>query len=136
MLNRSSLDVRLGNRTLSSLAFPIFEWGSSCSLSMLNRADRLGINKLVRKSSDEGRTVVRSNCGLGSGWFFLFLRNVLDENLGRAGMSESVEVEGRRDGSVFASWKDFFLDRKRFILSYPLPPGAMDNREDEPFPLS
>ena len=59
--------------------------------------------------------MARSIWGLGSGWVFLLRLKVLDEKMGSAGMSDS--VEGRRDGSALAgSLNDFFLERKRFIL--------------------
>ena len=108
---RSSLEARFGKRTLSSLAFPILEFGSSCSLNMLNLADRFGIRRLVRKSSEGGKTAVISTSGFGSGWAFLFRLNVFDENVGKAGTSES--VDGLRNAC--ASWEGFFFDRKRFI---------------------
>src|SRR5579862_3338092 len=64
--NSPYLDDRLGARTLSSLALPIFVFGSSCSLNMLNLADIFGINKLVLKSSVEGSACARSKSGLDS----------------------------------------------------------------------
>ena len=64
--NRFNLEARLGNNTLSSLALPSNESGSSCSFSMLNRADSFGISRLVRKSSVDGRAAERSKSGLDS----------------------------------------------------------------------
>lgn len=63
----------LGCKTLSSLAFPSSELGSSCSLSILNLADRFGMIKLVLKSSADGRASAMLNSGFCSGWrLFLF----------------------------------------------------------------
>lgn len=45
----------------------------------------------MRKSSEEGKTAAMSTCGFGSGWIFLFRLNVFEENVGRAGTSESVD---------------------------------------------
>ena len=66
-LKRLILDALFGIKTLSSLALPILELGSSCSRSMLKRADRLGIRRLVRKSSVDGKAVARLISFLGSG---------------------------------------------------------------------
>ena len=41
-----SRDFLFGCSTLSSLAFPMTEFGSSCSRNMLNRAERFGIMRL------------------------------------------------------------------------------------------
>ena len=119
-LKRSSLDARLGKSTLSSLAFPNIEVGSSCSLSMLNLADRFGISRLVRKSSCGGSAVARSISGSGfggSGAACFFRLNVLDEKVGIGGVSAS--CEGRRL-PLSVSPRDFFLERKRFMLSAAL----------------
>lgn len=70
--NKLSREARLGNKTLSSLAFPSIESGSSCSFSMLNRADNLGIRRLVRKLSVGGSAADRSKSGLGSSTAFFF----------------------------------------------------------------
>ena len=117
-LKRSSRDARLGKSTLSSLAFPSIEEGSSCSLSMLNLAERFGIRRLVRKSSCGGSAVARLISGLGgSGTACFFRLNVLDERLGIGGVS--VSCEGRRL-PFSVSPRDFFLERKRFMLSAAL----------------
>jgi hypothetical protein len=110
-----NLDCRFGNKTLSSLALPIFDFGSSCSLSMENLADKPLINRLVRKSSDGGRALATSSCGIGSGsGFFLPLLNVFDVLIGgNAGVPESVEVRPNDSDASFA----FFFVRKRFILT-------------------
>ena len=81
---------------------------------MLNRAERFGINRLVRKSSVSGRAVERSISGFGSGAGCFFLLKVRDENEGREG-TPSVSIEGRLLPSL-PSPVDFFLDRKRFIV--------------------
>lgn len=75
--NSCSRDCRFGCSTLSSLALPIFEAGSSCSRNMLKRVERPGMIKLVRKSSTLGRAKARSSSGLGGSCaffpFFVFL---------------------------------------------------------------
>lgn len=68
----------------------------------------------MRKLSDEGKAMERSRAGLVSGWLFLPRLNVLDVKDGKAGTSESVDGLG---GSSPPSWKDFFLDRNRFIVA-------------------
>lgn len=45
---------------------------------MLNLADRFGIIRLVRKSSEDGKAVARSTVGLLSGIGFLFLPKALE----------------------------------------------------------
>ena len=65
-------EARFGNRTLSSLAFPILVSGSSTSRSMLNLAEKAGIIKLVRKSLSSGSAVARSSSGLTSGTLVFF----------------------------------------------------------------
>ena len=114
LLKRSSRDARLGKRTLSSFALPIFDIGSSWSLNMLNRAERFGIKRLVRKSSVFGRACARSISGLGSGAGCFFFLKVREENEGREGTG-SLSIEGRLLPSL-PSPADFFLDRKRFIV--------------------
>lgn len=47
-LDRVSCEARFGNRTLSSLALPIFEFGSFCSLNILNLADKVGLERPVK----------------------------------------------------------------------------------------
>lgn len=89
-------DRLLGWSTLSSLAFPISEFGSSCSRSILNRVDRLGISRLVRKSSVEGNAIETSSCGRGAGSGFLFFFHLLVEDFFRAG-------EGGCDSALSAS---------------------------------
>src|SRR5271163_4189877 len=79
-LKRFSREALLGNSTLSSLAFPIFVFGSFCSRSMLNLADRPGRIRLVRKSLRSGKASSRLNSGSGSGAFFC-LRFRLRESL-------------------------------------------------------
>ena len=110
-----NLDCRFGNNTLSSLALPIFDFGSSCSRSIENLADRPFINKLVRKSSDGGKAFARSSSGFGSGSGFFFpLPNVFDFFTGCIeGTSDSVEARTNDSEVSFA----FFLFRKRFILT-------------------
>ena len=88
-LNRSRRDARFGKRTLSSLAFPIFDDGSSCSRSMLNLADKLGMRRLVRKSSEAGSAVAILISGLGSGASLGFRH--LHDGIGKDGGSESNE---------------------------------------------
>lgn len=101
-VNTPNLEVRLG-RTLSSLALPSRVDGSSCSLSMLKRADIFGMSRLVLKSSDEGRTVARSSSGFA--WIcFLFLLNVMPDSFGTGGPSIS-------SAAPFV----FFLARNGFI---------------------
>ena len=62
-----SRDFRLAARTLSSLAFPTSDNGSSWSLSMLKRVDRFDMIILVRKLSTVGSASDTSNSGSGSG---------------------------------------------------------------------
>lgn len=114
-LKRSRRDALFGKSTLSSLAFPIFDSGSSCSRSILNLADRFGMSRLVRKSSVAGRAAAMSTSGLGCSAAFLFPPHLIDANdgNGKAGGSES--VEGLR-----LPWPpsgEFFRDRKRFIVT-------------------
>jgi hypothetical protein len=99
--NSWSRDCRLGESTLSSLAFPSFESGSSCSLSMLKRVDKPGMIKLVRKSSTLGSADPRSKSGVTSScWpffpFFVFFAT---------GVSSPVALS-------------FFLLRKPIIMTY------------------
>lgn len=111
-----NLDCRFGNKTLSSLALPIFDFGSSCSRSIENLADRPLISRLVRKLSDDGNAFVRSSSiGLCSGSAIFFpLRNVFDVLPdGTGGASESVEA--RTNDSVVSF--TFFFVRKRFIFT-------------------
>jgi hypothetical protein len=69
--NSWSRDERFGARTLSSLALPILELGSSCSLSILKRVDRPGMIRLVLKSFVLGSAEPRSNTGWTSScWTF------------------------------------------------------------------
>ena len=77
-LNKFSLEARLGNKTLSSLAFPSIEFGSSCSFNILKRADRPGMSRLVRKSLVAGSAAARLNSGFGSGMFLFFLLRLRD----------------------------------------------------------
>ena len=109
-----NLDCRFGNRTLSSLAFPIFDFGSSCSRSMENRADSPLISKLVRKSSEDGNAVERSISGFGSGSgvFFPNLKVFDDLITGTDGASESVDALTTPSGTSFV----FFFVRNRFIV--------------------
>ena len=81
---------------------------------MLNRAERFGIKRLVRKSSVSGRACERSISGLGSGAGCFFLLKVRDEREGRDG-TPSLSTDGRLLPSL-PSPVDFFLDRKRFIV--------------------
>ena len=81
---------------------------------MLNRAERFGIKRLVRKSSVAGKACERSISGLGSGAGCFFFLKVRDEKDGRAG-TPSLSMEGRLLPSL-PSPVDFFLDRKRFIV--------------------
>lgn len=104
LANKFNLDARFGNKTLSSLAFPIFELGSSCSRNMLNLADRLGISRLVRKSLSVGSAVDRSIFGGCSGSGF-FLKNCL-ENIGTGGASDGSGPSPR-----------FLRLRKRFMAA-------------------
>jgi hypothetical protein len=72
---------------------------------MLNRAERFGISKLVRKLSDEGRATVRSSSTFGSGcpffhFLFFFVPDVA--RLLLTGASSTVLS---------------FLPKKRFILA-------------------
>lgn len=97
--NKLSREARLGNRTLSSLAFPINDNGSSCSFNILNRADNLGINRLVRKLSEEGSAAERSKLGAGSG-----LASFLDFEM-------SVGESSTLSGSLA-----FLFLRNRFIM--------------------
>ena len=99
-------DCRFGCKTLSSLAFPIFEFGLSCSLNMLNRAERLGIIKLVRKLSVEGRTAVRSISTFGSGCPFFHFFAFFVSDVAR----ELTDVSS-------GAFLSFFLVRKRFIVA-------------------
>lgn len=94
-------DERLGCSTLSSDALPIFEFGSSCSLSMLNLVDRLGMIRDVRKSSDEGSTVVMSSWGFSSTTTFLPFLHFFPDCGGDGGGSPP-----------------FFLLRKRFMMDF------------------
>ena len=71
--NKFRREARLGKRTLSSLALPIMDSGLSWSLSILNRADSLGMIRLVRKSSGGGRALERSRSGVLGGSSSSFL---------------------------------------------------------------
>jgi hypothetical protein len=85
---------------------------------MLNRAERFGIRRLVRKSSEEGSAVARSSSGFGGSGAACFLRlNVFDANVGIGGASAS--CEGLRL-PLSLSPMDFFLERKRFMVSATL----------------
>lgn len=111
-LKSLNLDCCLGNNTLSSLALPSFEFGSSCSRNMENLADKPFMRRLVRKSSDGGNAFARSSTGFASGCAFFFLHNVFDDLTGgTARVSESVEARTNPSGASFA----FFFVRKRFI---------------------
>lgn len=81
-LKSLNLDCCLGNNTLSSLALPSFEFGSSCSRNMENLADKPFMRRLVRKSSDGGNAFARSSTGFASGCAFFFLHNVFDDLTG------------------------------------------------------
>ena len=115
-LNNSKREARLGKRTLSSFALPSFDVGSSCSLNILNRAERLGISILVRKSSDAGSAEEKSIRGSGitcvSTFLFLLKVFVLDDRAGSGGTSDST------DGLLVELALSFclFFDRKRFIV--------------------
>lgn len=73
-------DLLFGWSTLSSLALPILENGSSCSRSMLKRAERLGMIRLVRKSSPVGSSagILISGFASGRGFLLFFHRLVAD----------------------------------------------------------
>ena len=110
------LDMRLGARTLSSLALPILEAGSLCSRNMLKRADNLGMMRLVRKSSSEGKAREKSIVGGGGtsgvcSWDFLLfldLKLLLNE---RAEGDSGVAAR-----SCLSLFLDFLFLRKRFIV--------------------
>lgn len=111
ILNKFSLEARFGKSTLSSFAFPIFEFGSSCSLSMLNLAERFGISRLVRKSSVDGKAmdIFTWSC-FGSMGAFLRLK-VLDRKDGAAAISASFDSLP----SSSLPTGDCFFVRKRFM---------------------
>jgi hypothetical protein len=107
----ANLDWRFVKRTLSSLALPILVLGSSCSLNMENRADKLFINKLVRKSSLVGRALDRSISFLTSSCCaFLPLRKKDSEDCSES----SLERPAAR-----SSFARFFV-LNRFILAIEL----------------
>lgn len=108
--NRLRRETLLGKSTLSSLALPTFVFGSSCSRSMLKRADRPGISRLVRKSSVLGKAVARSNSSFGSTTFFCF-RFRLRDSLEGGGSSDNLTETTK--GSSFA----FVLFLKTFMLA-------------------
>ena len=112
--NSASLEDRFGKRTLSSLAFPIFEFGSSCSRNMLNLAERLGMIRLVRKSSDDGSAELRSNSTLGGDGFFLPRKNDFPDS----------GIDADSDSTSLA----FLLVLNRFILSRIFRTGLMKQK--------
>ncbi len=95
-LNRSRRDARFGKRTLSSLAFPILDDGSSCSRSILNLAERFGIKRLVRKSSEAGSAADMLNSGLGCGTTFFLPPHLIDANDGNGTIGGSESSDGLR----------------------------------------
>ena len=95
-LKRSRREARLGKRTLSSLAFPILDDGSSCSRSILNLAERFGISRLVRKSSEAGSAADMLNSGLGCGATFFLPPHLIDANDGNGTTGGSESSEGLR----------------------------------------
>ncbi len=109
----TSRERRLGSKTLSSLALPSIDIGSSCSLSMLKRAERLGMIRLVRKLSDVGRTNESSGRGAAWGCCFFHLQPFFVFVLIKAG--EGMLADGRPIGR--ASSLALFLVRKRFIAN-------------------
>lgn len=102
----ANLDCLFGNRTLSSLALPSFEFGSSCSRSIENRADRPVMRRLVRKSSVGGSADAKSSSFLASSCD-LFLPNMRNG----PDASDSIDSRAAATSSLF-----FFLVRNRFIV--------------------
>jgi len=105
----------LGCNTLSSLAFPRSELGSSCSRSILNRVDRLGISKLVRKSSVDGSAMDTSSSGRGAGSGFLFFFHLLAPDFfgagdGRGGCESALSASSFETGPSMAFFfKSLFI---------------------------
>jgi hypothetical protein len=84
---------------------------------MLKRADSFGINKLVRKSSVEGRALARSSWGSFSGSFFPFFSFEPNEEIGAL-------LSVTTTSSLAFS---FFVLLKRFMVTdEKLPPGTVD----------
>jgi len=73
----------------------------------------------VRKSSEEGSAVARSTSGCGDGEACFFLLKVFEANEGIDGIAgtSSLSIEGRRLVPALCPPSDFFLERKRFIVS-------------------
>ena len=80
-LNRLSREARLGNNTLSSLALPILVVGSSCSRSMLNRADIPGMISDVRKLLASGSAAMISSDEICGGAAFCFRFKLLNPGI-------------------------------------------------------
>lgn len=112
-LNMFRRDARLGNKTLSSFALPILDDGSSCSLNMLNLAERLGMSRLVRKSSDEGSAEDKSSSGFGACWPFFPFLVAFEDSAGTAGAS----AWPHDFPPVSAASLFFFFVRKRFMVA-------------------
>lgn len=104
----ASRDWRFGKRTLSSLALPSLELGSSCSRSIENLAESPFIRRLVRKSSFDGKAEAKSMSSFfvsGSEFFFPRRNNEKEDSDSRDGRT-----------SATSSFGPFFLVLKRFIV--------------------
>ena len=113
-------DRRLGWSTLSSLALPSIELGSSCSRNMLKRADKLGMSRLVRKSSDAGSAAAIFSSGFGSTGFLLRIHLLVPDffSPGERGAAGGGAEKACSASSFVArpSGAAFFL-RNRFIVA-------------------